>query len=898
MAGRKQESGAGRRLTPMLEQYLEIKAQHPQTLLLYRMGDFYETFFDDAEVLARVAGVTLTSRDKDSDHPVPLAGVPYHALETYLGRLLEAGITVAICEQTEDPAAARGLVKRAVVEIISPGTATAPELVAGDSGQYCLAYTAAPDGAGEAGWALVDASTGDFRCGQEAVSLASLCEKYHVREAIVPESLDEAVVRRWSASLPRLVTNRASDAWFHPAFARRTLCEHFGVAGLGVFGLEQADRERALIAAGALLRYLGSLALKRPEQITTLRFTDRGDRLVMDEETLRNLEVFRTFRGERGEGTLVHHVDATVTAIGRRLLETRLAEPLTDREELARWHGGVDALRQARGWRDQLRDVLRRVGDLERLAARAASGRIGPRQLRQLGASLEAVEDLRGVASAEGRTGHPVCAWGGDLPAVGELAETLLAALPDDPPASVRQPGFVREGVHDELDRCRAVASDTRGFLAGLQQRERERTGIGSLKVGYNKVFGYYFDVTRKHLEKVPDDFEQKQTLVNSARFVTPELKEAEQTILEAEDRAQNLEREIYETLVAQAAARLADLYRAAGLVASIDLQTAFAELAEAQRYCRPEVDDSLDLDLREARHPVIEQLRPERSFIPNDTLLDTDAHQLVLLTGPNMGGKSTYLRQTALCVLLAQAGAHVPAAAARIGWVDRVFTRVGASDNLARGESTFYMEMSETAHILHQTSRRSLVILDEIGRGTSTYDGLSLAWAITEYLRSEQGPRPRTVFATHYHELTDLEGALPGLVNLQLQVREWEGKIIFLHQVAPGRSDKSYGIHVARLAGVPEPVLQRAEHILAYLSGEDRRSTASGLVELTRGASVAADGDAGPRPADLQLSLFNEVERDALARLRELDLETLSPVDAFMFLVELQRQIRGGEDG
>ena len=887
-------AGGARRLTPMLEQYLEIKGQHPGTLLLYRMGDFYETFFDDAAVLSRVAGVTLTSRDKDSDHPVPLAGLPYHALDTYLARLLEAGLTVAICEQVEDPAAAKGLVKREVVEILSPGTATAPELVAGDSGHYCLAYLPAA-GHEAAGWALLDATTGEFRCGQEAISLAALCERHPVREVIVRESTDSAQVRRWQAALPQVVLNEVSDTWFHPTFAQRTLLDHFEVASLGAFGLEQDDRQPALTAAGAALRYLTSLNLQKPVQVTRLRFTARGDRLVLDEETLRNLEVFRTFRGERGEGTLVHHIDRTVTAPGRRLLEERLAEPLTDLDQLEVWHDGVQVLVTARDWREELTPVLRRVGDLERRAARAAAGRIGPRQLQQLGEGLAACGDLRKVSLDGGRTGHPVCDWAAAMPELTDLAAQLLTALPDEPPANTRQGGYIRTGVSEELDQVRAVASDTRGFLAGLQQGERERTGITTLKIGFNKVFGYYFDVTKRHLDRVPEHYEQKQTLVNSCRFVTGELKEAESTILDAEERAETLEAALYTELMTAAGARLGDIYETAARIADIDLMTAFATLAEEQQYCRPECDRSLELDVRDGRHPVVEQLLPGQEFIPNDVTVGGDGRQLILLTGPNMGGKSTYLRQVALTVLLAQAGSHVPAAAARIGVVDRIFTRVGASDNLARGESTFYTEMSETAHILHQMSRRSLVILDEIGRGTSTYDGLSLAWAITEFLHDENGPRPRSIFATHYHELTELEESLPGVVNLQLQVREWEGRIIFLHKVAAGRSDKSYGIHVARLAGVPEPVLRRAEGILAYLTREDVRSTAGSVGRtVSGGSSLAADsGPAAPLEVQ-QLSLFNEQERDTLDALRELDVETISPVDAFMWLVRIKRQLSG----
>lgn len=899
----------GGRLTPMLAQYLEIKARHPGALLLYRMGDFFETFFEDAETLARVAGVTLTSRDKDSDHPVPLAGVPHHALDTYLSRLLDAGLTVAICEQIEDPAAAKGLVKRDVVEIISPGTATAPELVTGASGRFCLAFLlgdtdrrrgdARPLDGAPAGWALLDATTGAFRCGQEQATLAALCERHAVREVILREAEPPERILGLRTALPHVVVNQVNDAWWHPAFARRTLLDHFQVAGLGAFGLEQPGREPALVAAGALLRYLTSLNLRRPAQVTSLRFQARGDRLLLDAETLRNLEVFRTFAGDRGPGTLVHHVDRTVTAAGRRLLEERLAEPLTDLAQLDRWHRGVHTLREDAAWREELRGQLRRIGDLERLGARAAAGRLGPRQLRQLGAGLLAAAELRARVLAGDRPAHPVCAWAEQLPDLSPLGSLLLAALPEDPPATTRQSGYISAGIDAELDRCRSVASDTKGFLAGLQQRERQRTGISSLKVGYNKVFGYYFDVTRKHLDKVPADFTQKQTLVNSSRFVTDELKHAEQTILTAEERAQQLEALQYAHLLAAAGERLGEIYRTADLLARCDLMAAYAALASERDYCRPVCDDSLELDIRQGRHPVLEQLLAGRDFIPNDTVLDAESRQLILLTGPNMGGKSTYLRQTALIALLAQAGAHVPAQNARIGWVDRIFTRVGASDNLARGESTFFTEMSEAAHILHQMSRRSLVILDEIGRGTSTYDGLSLAWAITEHLHDGRGPRPRAIFATHYHELTELADTLPGLVNLQLQVREWEGRIIFLHQVAPGRSDKSYGIHVARLAGVPESVLKRAEDLLVFLTREDARSAVAGLAPAG-GAALAADSGRplpGAASPVAQLDLFHPLERDALASLRQLDLETITPVEAFMWLVRIKRQLAGQED-
>ena len=876
------------KLTPMLAQYLEIKAAHPGALLLFRMGDFFETFFEDAQTLARVAGVTLTSRDSKSDNPIPLAGVPHHALDTYLTRLLNAGLTVAICDQVEDPALAKGLVKREVVEVISPGTATTPELVDSASGRYCLAWRPAADGV--AGWALLDATTGEFRCGCERASLASLCQRHAVREVIISEDTDSERLHVWRAALPGIVINPVNTAWFHPAFARRTLLDHFQVATLTPYGVEEAAREPAATAAGAVLRYLGALTLKRPAQVTSLQFTSPGDRLLLDEETLRNLEVFRTFRGERGPGTLAHHIDGTLTPMGRRLLERRLAEALTDLDELRGWHAGVAAALEAAPWRADLRAGLRRLGDIERHAARAAAGRLGPAGLRQLGASLAVLADLRRTATGDGPSDHPVARWLGDVQDFGPLAAEITATIAADAPANTRKPGYIAAGIDAELDRCRSVAADSRGFLAGLQNREREATGISSLKIGYNRVFGYYFEVTSRHLDKVPGHYQQRQTLVNAGRFVTDELKEAERTILDAEDTGERLETALFNALVAQVAGQLPALREASRLVAHADLMLGFAETAERHRYCRPECDDSLELRITGGRHPVVEQLLGT-DFIPNDTALDGDTQQVVLLTGPNMGGKSTYLRQVALITLMAQAGSFVPAAGARLGVTDRIFTRVGASDNLARGESTFYVEMSETAHILHQMTRRSLVILDEIGRGTATYDGLSLAWAITEHLSAADGPRPRAIFATHYHELTDLERDLPGLVNFRLDVKEWEGRIVFMHAVVPGRSDKSYGIHVARLAGLPEGVLRRAQDILATLTAGDERDHDA---RRPGGASLAADGAArGGRALPVQASLFHEPERDALQALRDLDLERISPVDAFMWLARLKNSLR-----
>jgi len=875
---------SGPRLTPMLVQYMDIKSQYPGTLLLFRMGDFFETFFEDAQTLARVAGVTLTSRDAKSDHPVPLAGVPFHAIDTYLTRLLRAGITVAICEQVEDPAKAKGLVKRAVVEVISPGTATAPELVDSSTGHFCLAWV--PGKNEMDGWALLDASTGEFRCGQEQATLESLCQRHPVREVIIREGTDAATIKAWQAAMPQMVISSVNDAWFHPAFARQTLLDHFEVANLTAFGLEDEKRQPAATAAGSVLRYLGSLILKKPVQVTTLRFSSRSDRLILDEETLRNLEIFKTFRGETGEGTLIHHIDNTLTAMGRRLLELRLAEALTDLDQINKWHTGIASALQDRPWRLELRAVLKRIGDLERLSARAASGRIGPSGLKQVGHSLAALYELQMLAPSSGHDQHPVAGWMNEVDSFQELATIILQRISEDAPATTRKPGFIASGINDELDQCRTIAKDSKGFLAGLQLQEREKTGISTLKVGFNRVFGYYFEVTKKHLDKVPPHYQQKQTLVNACRFHTEELKQAETTILEAEEKADRLETEIFQELLTLVTNRLANIHAACLKVARVDLLLAFAETAEKHQYCRPVCDDGLVLSIQEGRHPVVEQLL-DHDFIGNDTLTDGVENQVLVLTGPNMGGKSTYLRQVALITLLAQAGSFVPAESAHIGITDRIFTRVGASDNLARGESTFYMEMSETANILHQMTRRSLVILDEIGRGTSTYDGLSLAWAITEFLNNQEGPRPRSIFATHYHQLTELEKNLAGLVNLRLEVKEFEGKIIFLHSVGPGRSDKSYGIHVARLAGLPENVLERAQNILSTLSVTDQRDMPVIRNEGGLNSSQQIVPDAG------QLSLFRESERDALDALNDLDLEKISPMDAFMWLAKIKKQLK-----
>jgi DNA mismatch repair protein MutS len=869
----------------MLAQYMAIKQTYPDTLLLYRMGDFYETFFDDAGILAKICNVTLTTRDKKSKHPVPLAGVPYHALNTYLKRLLAAGLTVAICEQVEDPAQAKGLVKREVVEILSPGTVVADELLDEAAGNYCLAWF--HDDREASGWAVLEASTGDFICGLEANNLPALCERYAVREVVLPETIDGEKLMAWRKALPGVVVNTVSAAWYHPSFARDTLMDHFKTRDLDPFGLQDESRVNAVSAAGALLRYLTALNKSRPVQVDRLVFAESGQWMQLDEETLRNLEIFQTMRGEKGEGTLFHQLDDTLTPMGQRLLHKRLAEPSLDLDWLSRWHAGVAGVVQDRSWRENVRTQLKRIGDLERMSVRCSTGRIGPAQVRTLGESLLALETVSSLTCDELHLGHPAADLLTDLPDLQPLAQTLTTSLLETAPAKYKTGEVIAAGVDATLDDFQKVASDTRGYLAGLQATERETTGISTLKIGYNKVFGYYLEVTNKHLDKVPEHYQQKQTLVNACRYHTDALKAAEEKILDAQQKIQEIEQHLFQGLLDRVSTEISAIHRWAEAVAFLDLMFCFAETADRRDYACPVCDDSLLLDIEGGRHPVVERL-VEAEFIPNDTRLDLDDHQIILLTGPNMGGKSTYLRQVALITLMAQAGSFVPAKRARIGVADRIFTRVGASDNVARGMSTFYAEMSESARILHQMSERSLVILDEVGRGTSTHDGLSLAWAITEYLHRDEGRRPRSIFATHYHELTELEAVLPRLINMRMDVKEWQGKIVFLHTVLPGCSDKSYGIHVARLAGIPESVLKRAETILSELTFDDNRAA-----EIIRGShptfSLTADA---PGSSQISLPLFSDDERDALAALRDLDLDHISPMDAFLWLKRIKDQI------
>ncbi len=894
----------------MLRQYLEVKARHPDAIVMYRMGDFFEMFFDDAKTAAPILEVQLTARQKGSENEAPMCGVPHHAVESYIGKLLEAGMKVAICDQVENPAEAKGLVKREVTRVVTPGTVSEPGLLEGK--EEVLLASLLWNGEGGAG-AFLDVSTGGFfvrRWGapEEAVSDLAL---FRPREALysegprtgeLPTALREWIEREVPCRTP-LDAERRLD----PARAAELLKRQFGTATLRGFGL--ADGEPAVAAAAAALAYARETQRSDLGHVRGIALREPGDRLIVDATTLANLEIFRAQREGpregRRRGTLLSVLDKTVSPPGGRLLRDWLRRPLRDPEAIARRHEAVAELAADHLRRERLRELLARTGDPERLLGRAVLSTLTPREaaaLRDGLAQVPAILDLlaAGPAGPAGPTGPPAASAAlqpaasaalqpspllAELAAadpVADLHADLARTLEPSPAPTLEEGGVIAAGVDPELDRHRSLARDSKRHILSLEARERERTGIPSLKIRYNRVFGYYLEVTKAQERKVPEDYIRKQTLVNAERYVTPEIKELEEQILAAEGRQVALEQEHFRRLVAAVAAAAAGLSALAAALAAADALAAFAEAAARHGYVRPVVEPpGRGLRLREGRHPVVE-LAGRDAFVPNDADLDPEEAQIVLLTGPNMGGKSTYLRQVALIVLMAQAGSFVPAAEARISAVDRIFTRVGASDDLARGESTFMVEMIETANILRHATAESLVILDEVGRGTATFDGLSLAWAIVEHLHEER--RPLTLFATHYHELTELAALLPRVVNRTMAVKEWDERIVFLRRVVPGSADKSYGLHVARLAGLPEGVIARAGEVLANL--ESQEYDMAGKPRLARGAAAPEAALPG------QLALFTPPEQVVAEILKEADLDRLTPLAALNLLHTLKSRL------
>jgi len=917
-----QLGGAAAQATPAMRQYLDAKRQYRDAIVFFRMGDFFEMFYEDALVASRALELTLTSRSKDATGgAIPMCGVPYHAVDGYLARLVKKGFRVAICDQVEDPRKAKGLVRREVVRVVSPGTLTDAAYLDAREPAFLMAVAPAfaqprrparpsrrdtapillegeTDGpaAGNAreverdseglrleavGAALIDLSTGEFSAAEYsgADGLQALMDEMAVlrpRELVVPSDLVLA------QHLPQLaaagVPVTPVDAWsFEAESARAVLLDQFQTQSLDGFGL--GSHTLAVRAGGALVRYLRDTQKVDLAHVRAVAFRQTADAMVVDPVTLRHLEVVESSDGGKA-GSLLDEIDRTVTPMAGRLLRAWMLRPLLSLERVRDRLDAVEEFAFRTTERGKFREALKAVQDLERLVARAALGSAGPRDLVGLKVSLGVVPRLRTILQE--MQAPLVRSLGAEMDDVPDVRAAVEAALLDEPPALARDGGYVRDGFDRELDDLRTISRSGKQVIARMEEEERARTGIASLKVRYNRVFGYYIEVSKSNLHAVPPDYQRKQTIAGGERFVTPALKEYEEKVLGADDRILVREIEIFEKLRAAVAAQAPRIQDTARTMAALDALAALAETATLNNYIKPHVHDGDDLVIAEGRHPVVERRARDR-FVPNDALLNGTTHQLVILTGPNMGGKSTYLRQTAIICLLAQAGSFVPAREAKLALVDRIFARVGASDNIARGQSTFMVEMQETANILHSATSRSVVILDEIGRGTATFDGLSLAWAVAEHLATNAKARPKTIFATHYHELTDLADGIAGVVNYHVDAREWHDEIIFLRKVVPGRSDRSYGIQVARLAGLPRPVVERAQEILGALEHD----------ELVRGGRPSLSRTA--TEPQQQLGLFQslpspQAER-LLERLRAVDPDHLTPMEALALLVLMKKE-------
>jgi DNA mismatch repair protein MutS len=849
--------------TPLMRQYHSIKQQVPNALLMFRLGDFYELFYEDAVIAARELEITLTARNKDKGQPIPMCGVPYHAADGYLARLIQKGYRVAVCDQMEEAGPGKKLVKREVTRVVTPGTAMEPSLLRSHENNYLAAVCR--NGA-RAGLAHVDISTGEFRATElDATEVNAALENLNVREVLAAETL--ADLRGFRTTL--------EDWIFSLDYADRGLREHFRLLTLDGCGL--GGRPLAVSAAGAILHYLRDTQKSALDHLDRPAFYDRSESMILDAVTVRNLELLEPlFAGETRESTLIHVLDQTSTGMGGRMLRARLLRPCLQLEEIQARLDAVQAALQATITRAETRKLLANVLDLERLLAKLTLGTAGPRELLALGRSLALVPKLKEYAAAFDAPRWRAIA--SDLDEIPEVRDRILTAIAEEPPVNLADGGTIRTGYHAGLDELRDLSRNSRQYIAQIELRERARTGIQSLKVRFNNVFGYYIEISKPNLHLAPSDYERKQTLVNAERFTTPELKELESKILDAEEKMLTLEREIFHELRLFAAEHAARIRQTAAAVAELDVTCALAQVAAENCYVRPSFTDSGEIRIVAGRHPVIEKLaeREALRFIPNDLYFDTESQFIAVITGPNMGGKSTYLRQAAAIVILAQMGSFVPADSAALSIVDRVFTRIGAADNLARGRSTFMVEMTETAVILNTATARSLVVLDEIGRGTATYDGLALAWAVVEHIH--QRIRARTLFATHYHELTELADQLPGVVNLHVSVKEAGDQVIFLRKVEPGRADRSYGIEVARLAGLPVSVVERAREILAL----HERSEVAVTEELT------------PRPSGgTQIQLFEPVNYQIAERIRNLKVDELRPIDALQLLNELQRELK-----
>ncbi|MCX8044452.1 MAG: DNA mismatch repair protein MutS [Desulfobacterota bacterium] len=880
-------------LTPMLQQYQALRARLPKdTILFFRLGDFYEMFFEDARQAATFLDITLTSRDGGAAGKVPMCGVPYHAAQGYINRLTRNGFKVAICEQVENPKFAKGIVKREIVRIITPATN-----LEDDSTNTRFNYIASiAPGKKNVGFAYLDLGTGDFSVGEYSCmqELEDELARLQPQECVVPVSFDTNICKGFFSEARPVITEY--EAWvFDPQEAQRLICEQYGIVSLASFGI--ADLRQATAAAGAILYYLrenlfSSLShLKPPIPIQHNRF------MMLDKSTLYNLEIVRPSSNNDAHPTLYTLLNRTLTPMGERLLFHWLTRPLLDPETIRERLNAVAELKDNRQLRSTLCGHLTRIKDLEKIIARINCGTPSARDMVALGSSLAAIPDLKTAITAS--RSHLLRVQAERLIPLPDITAIIEQAFVPIPPPSIKEGGFIREGFNSELDELRNIATHAKDFIADLQRREIEATGIKSLKIRYNKVFGYYIDVTRPNLSQVPERYIRKQTLVNSERFIIPELREYEEKIRGAEARALELELEIFETIRSHVLSRVADIQQTAAAIAILDVLVSFATVAHEHHYVQPEVNESSTIYIAGGRHPVIETTLNGEPFVDNDVHLDQDEHQLLIITGPNMAGKSTYIRQVALIVLMAQVGSFVPARVAKIGVVDRVFSRIGASDNLAQGHSTFMVEMIETAYIIHNATSKSLLVFDEIGRGTSTFDGVSIAWAVCEYL-TEKTLRPKTLFATHYHELTELADHRRGIKNYNVTVKEIQDGILFLRKVVPGGADRSYGIHVGKLAGLPDDIIRRASEILLCLE-EERISEESIAAILRKKRGVGSVYDLPlfkPLKGEPVHTEHTAAEHPVLQELRTIDPTRLTPIEAIVKIAEWKKNLNRNDAG
>lgn len=878
---------AAQKLSPMMRQYMEIKEEYKDCILFFRLGDFYEMFFEDAKLVSRELELTLTGKNCGMEERAPMCGVPFHSAETYIARLVERGYKVAICEQTEDPASAKGIVKREVIQIVTPGTVISSSMLNENENNY-IASVVADDRA--IGLSYCDVSTGEIRLTSikgsgMAESLINELVKINAREIVLDETTGQLLDADNMKNITGAYFNVLAASYYEPYAVRSAILRQFDVSALLGLGIEEDSASEA--ALGALLIYLHETQKKSLGHIAQLNVYSMGQNMSLDKATIKNLELTETLFEKKIRGSLLGVLDKTHTAMGSRKLKQWIKEPLNDVTAINDRLDAVEALLDQVIIRNNIKESLKRVYDFERLTGRIACGAANGKDLIALRNSCSVLPDIKDeLASMETAL---VSGIAENIHSLEHVYDLIDKGIVEDPPFSVREGGIIKEGHSDQLDALKASIKDAQEWIAGLEHSERERTGIKNLKVGYNKVFGYYLEVTRSYYDLIPDNYIRKQTLANCERFITPELKETERLVLNAEAKINQMEYQLFTEIRQQLQGYIREIQETSKAIAALDVLVSFAEISEKNDYVKPSVDGSDVIEIRKGRHPVIEQTIRDGIFVSNDTYLNRSDQSLLLITGPNMSGKSTYMRQTALIVLMAQAGCFVPCQEARIGVCDRIFTRIGASDNLAQGQSTFFVEMSELSYILNTATSRSLVILDEIGRGTSTYDGLSIAWAAAEFLCRPQR-MIRTLFATHYHEMTRLEDSIEGVKNLNVDVAEENGDVVFLHKIVEGSASRSYGIHVAKLAGAPKELLERAEERLFELESGAEAAMAKPLAAELTATPVAAAGAA--EAEETQLSFLGSIPDPVTEKLRNLDLMNTTPSEALRILEELKEHI------